>query len=78
MKSPGVDLGSMAMVDLVGMNTAYNVIKSYAALTGDELWRWREDFMKVNFIDKNKLGIPTGEGFYKYPNPAYQEKEFLK
>lgn len=78
MKSLGVDLGPMAMVDLVGMNTAYNVIKSYAALTGDDVWKQREDFMKVNFIDKNKLGISTGEGFYKYPNPAYQETDFLK
>jgi 3-hydroxybutyryl-CoA dehydrogenase len=78
MKSLRVDLGPMAMVDLVGMNTAYNVIKSYAALTEDEVWKEREDFMKVNFIDKNKLGITTGEGFYKYPNPAYQEKDFLE
>ena len=78
MKSLGVDLGPMAMVDLVGMNTAYNVIKSFAALTGDEVWKQREEYMKVNFIDKNKLGISTGEGFYKYPNPAYEQVGFLK
>lgn len=78
MKTLGVDLGPMAMADLVGMNTAYNVTKSFAELTGDEMWKKRNDFIKEHFIDKNNLGISTGEGFYKYPNPAYQETDFLK
>lgn len=78
MKSLGVDLGPMAMLDFVGMNTAYNVIQSYAELTGEEVWIKRRDFLKENFIDQNKLGISTGEGFYKYPNPAYQDADFLK
>jgi 3-hydroxybutyryl-CoA dehydrogenase len=78
MKSLGVDLGPMAMVDFVGMNTAYNVIKSYAETIGDEVWKQRQEFMKEHFIDKNKLGISTGEGFYTYPNPAYQHADFLK
>ncbi|WDF55864.1 3-hydroxyacyl-CoA dehydrogenase [Mucilaginibacter sp. KACC 22063] len=78
MKTLGATLGPMAMSDLVGMNTAYNVIKSYAESTGDEVWKQRQDFMKENFIDKNKLGISSGEGFYKYPNPAYQDADFLK
>lgn len=78
MKSLGVDLGPMAMMDFVGMNTAYNVVKSYAESTDDEVWKQRQEFMKEHFIDKNKLGISTGEGFYKYPNPAYQDADFLK
>lgn len=78
MKSLGVDLGPMAMMDFVGMNTAYNVVSSMAESTGDGVWKERQDFMKESFIDKNKLGISTGEGFYKYPNPAYQDADFLK
>lgn len=78
MKSLGVDLGPMAMLDFVGMNTAYNVVKSMAELNGDEVWKQRQGFMKENFIDQNKLGISTGEGFYKYPNPDYQDADFLK
>ncbi|SDP90571.1 3-hydroxybutyryl-CoA dehydrogenase [Mucilaginibacter sp. OK268] len=78
MKSLGVDMGPMAMIDFVGMNTAYNVTKLYAELTGGEVWKKRRDFLKENFIDKNKLGISTGEGFYTYPNPAYQNADFLK
>ncbi|ANF49130.1 3-hydroxybutyryl-CoA dehydrogenase [Chryseobacterium glaciei] len=78
MKTVGADLGPMAMADLVGMTTAYNVSKSYAELTGEEIWKERRDFLKENFIDQNKLGISTGEGFYTYPNPAYQAVDFLK
>lgn len=78
MKSLGVDMGPMAMLDFVGMNTAYNVVSSMAESTGDGVWKARQVFMKENFIDKNKLGISTGEGFYRYPNPAYQDADFLK
>ena len=78
MKTVGADLGPMAMADLVGLTTAYNVTKTYAELTGEATWKERSDFLKENFIDKNKLGISTGEGFYTYPNPAYQEADFLK
>ncbi|MCF2443329.1 3-hydroxyacyl-CoA dehydrogenase family protein [Dyadobacter sp. CY345] len=78
MKTVGADLGPMAMADLVGMNTAYNVTTSYAELTGEQVWKDRRDFLRENFIAKNELGISTGEGFYSYPNPGYQNADFLK
>jgi 3-hydroxyacyl-CoA dehydrogenase len=78
MKTVGADLGPMAMADLVGLTTAYNVTKTYAELTGESVWKDRSDYIKENFIDQNKLGISAGEGFYKYPSPAYQDADFLK
>ena len=36
------------------------------------------DFIKENYIDKGKMGVSSGEGFYKYPNPSYEHPDFLK
>lgn len=77
MKTMGVNLGPMGMADLVGMNTAYNVATSFAELTELQIWKDRRDFIKQTFIETNKLGISTGEGFYTYPNPSYQSENFL-
>jgi 3-hydroxybutyryl-CoA dehydrogenase len=38
----------------------------------------RAEFFKKNFIDKDKLGVKIGEGFYKYPHPVYSYPGFLK
>ena len=47
------------------------------AVAGDEEKKRVVDYLKTNFIDQNKLGISTGEGFYKYPNPAFKDEDFL-
>lgn len=70
-KSP---LGPFAILDIVGIKTAYNISKNKT----DEASKKVTAFLNENFIEKGKLGMETGEGFYTYPNPAYQDKDFLK
>jgi 3-hydroxybutyryl-CoA dehydrogenase len=38
----------------------------------------RAEFFKKNFIDKDKLGVKTVEGFYKYPHLVYSYPGFRK
>ena len=57
----GAPTGPLQILDVVGLNTAYNI-----AAAGDEQARANARFLKEHYIDKGKLGQASGEGFYKY------------
>ncbi|SDS24323.1 3-hydroxybutyryl-CoA dehydrogenase [Polaribacter sp. KT25b] len=78
MKATGAPLGPFGILDVVGITTAYNINKMAAENTKDELKIKTAKYLKENFIDKNKLGVSTGEGFYKYPNPVFKKSDFLE
>ena len=77
MISTGVKVGPFGVMDMIGMQTMYNVDKLWGEKLGDEAMLARAEYIKENYIDKGKMGISTGEGFYEYPNPAYEEPDFL-
>ncbi|MFD1815076.1 3-hydroxyacyl-CoA dehydrogenase [Rhodococcus gannanensis] len=57
----GAPLGPFQIYDIVGLTTAYNI-----SAAGDETQQRFARHIKENYIDKGKLGVATGEGFYKY------------
>jgi 3-hydroxybutyryl-CoA dehydrogenase len=61
--------GPFQMIDRIGLNTAYNV-----SALGDEKAQAIGKYLKENFIDRGKLGVATGEGFYTYPAATWQEE----
>ena len=71
-------IGPCALMDLVGLETMYHVAHYWGEERGDAQLTKNAEFLKAQFVDKKKLGVKTGEGFYKYPNPAYQSPEFLR
>ncbi|WP_074406735.1 3-hydroxyacyl-CoA dehydrogenase [Aquimarina megaterium] len=77
MKASGAPIGPFGICDIVGITTIYNINKM-AADTKDAHAQKVVKMLQENFIDKGKLGVPTGEGFYSYPNPAYESADFLK
>jgi len=64
--------GPFGILDMIGLETAWHVTnalpdaksKKFAALL-------------KTYVDAGKLGVKTGEGFYTYPNPAFQETNFV-
>ncbi|UBM62683.1 3-hydroxyacyl-CoA dehydrogenase [Candidatus Sulfidibacterium hydrothermale] len=78
MISTGARSGPFGIMDLVGMQTMYNVMMLKAKQTGNPDALKRAEAIKTQFIDKGKMGIASGEGFYRYPNPAYKDPDFLK
>jgi 3-hydroxyacyl-CoA dehydrogenase len=75
--NPGASLGPMGMIDMVGMQTAFNVIQYWGVRNNDEQMLRNAAYVKERFIDRGLLGLPTGQGYYRYPNPAFQDKGFL-
>ncbi|MDK2562247.1 3-hydroxyacyl-CoA dehydrogenase [Romboutsia sedimentorum] len=61
----GAPLGPFAILDLVGITTAYN-IASVKAKEGNKHSKKLAHFLRTEYIDKGKLGVATGEGFFKY------------
>lgn len=57
----GAPKGPFQIYDIVGLTTAYNV-----NMMGDDNSKAFAAYLKENYIDKGKLGLASGEGFYKY------------
>jgi len=76
MIATGAPKGPFGIYDVVGLTTAYNINKMKAE-KGNLLAKKAAERLKTEFIDKGKLGVATGEGFYSYPNPKYESPDFL-
>ncbi len=72
-----VPMGPFGTLDLIGLKTAYDITAYWAAKTGDEQSMKNAAFLKEKYLDRGRLGLATGEGFYTYPDPAFRRPEFL-
>jgi 3-hydroxybutyryl-CoA dehydrogenase len=75
--NPGASMGPMALIDVVGMQTALNVLLYWGTRNGDQQMLRNAAYIKERFVDRGLFGLPTGQGYYRYPNPAFQEQGFL-
>lgn len=75
MKMPA---GPFGIMDLIGLDTMYH-IHNYWAKRFFFIRRLRRqaDFFK-SYVDQGKLGIKSGQGFYTYPEPAFQQPGFVE
>ena len=75
-RGTGAPKGPFQIFDTVGLNTAYNIVHQYQSVPGLFSPLLKKMMMPYNFkkmeailkkyIDEGKLGMSTGEGFYKY------------
>ena len=78
MISTKAPMGPGIFMDMVGMKTVYDINKLWGDKLNDKAYLDRAEFVKINYMDKGNLGVATGEGFYKYPNPKFEDPNFLK
>jgi 3-hydroxyacyl-CoA dehydrogenase len=69
--------GPFGIMDVIGLETVFNVVTYWAEAGGDERLRSSAAYIKRHFVDRGKLGVKTGAGFYTYPSPAFREDGFL-
>lgn len=74
MIAEGASRGPFGVMDAIGLDTIHDVVRSRP--DGD--WGAAVLRLKRDFLDRGHLGVKSGEGFYRYPNPRYREAGFLK
>ncbi|MEU4813123.1 3-hydroxyacyl-CoA dehydrogenase [Nocardia fluminea] len=57
----GAPMGPFQILDIVGLTTPYNIL-----INGSPAHKKLAAWLQENYIDKGKLGVATGEGFYRY------------
>jgi len=75
MKTP---FGPLGTLDVVGLDTVWHITEYFANALNDPQTRKNADYLKQEYLDKGRLGVKNGRGFYTYPNPAFQSPTFVK
>ena len=71
-------MGPFAVMDLVGLNVIFDSLQQVSADPGIEELKTQLIPFVAPFIEKGDLGAKTGQGFYTYPDPAFQQSNFLE
>jgi 3-hydroxybutyryl-CoA dehydrogenase len=72
----GISVGPFMMMDTIGLDVVLAIEEQYYRESGDESDKPPKILIKK--VKKGELGIKTGKGFYKYPNPNFESPNWLK
>jgi 3-hydroxybutyryl-CoA dehydrogenase len=71
----GTASGPFGMMDRVGLDVVRDIEMTYYEESGNP--RDYPPRLLVDKINRGELGVKTGRGFYKYPNPAFEDPSWL-
>ncbi|MBY9004079.1 MAG: 3-hydroxyacyl-CoA dehydrogenase [Candidatus Lokiarchaeota archaeon] len=72
-----IGIGIFGIMDNIGLDVGWELREEHALTSGDEQAKIIYEYLKTNYIDKGHFGRKTGQGFYKYPQPKYENPDFL-
>ena len=72
----GTSIGPFGMMDRVGLDVVRDIEMVYYKESRNPVDK-PPSFLE-NMIQKGELGVKTGKGFYTYPNPKYENPEWLQ
>jgi 3-hydroxybutyryl-CoA dehydrogenase len=64
------DMGPCGMMDRMGLGVVHHVAQNIEAFESAR-------YLDEQFIQKGRVGVASGEGFYSYPNPAFAQPGFI-
>jgi 3-hydroxyacyl-CoA dehydrogenase len=70
-------IGPFGMIDHMGLGVVHHVAQLLAETNRDSPAIGYARYLDEHFLQKGRLGVTTGQGFYRYPNPAYEEPGFV-
>jgi 3-hydroxyacyl-CoA dehydrogenase len=68
-------MGPCGLMDEIGLDVVRDIEMVYYKASGDP--SDRPPALLLEMIAQGKLGVKTGEGFYRYPNPSYRQPGWL-
>jgi 3-hydroxybutyryl-CoA dehydrogenase len=72
----GMPTGPFGLMDMVGLDVVRDIELVYFKESKDE--KDAPPKLLMDKIENGDLGQKTGKGFYSYPNPVYQDPNWLK
>ena len=70
-------MGPFGMMDRMGLGVVYHVAKLLGETTPNTQALDSANFLDEHYIQKGHLGVASGQGFYRYPNPAFEQPGFI-
>ncbi|MGB6426469.1 MAG: hypothetical protein E4H22_00245 [Solirubrobacterales bacterium] len=77
MSDRGAPLGPFGMMDLFGLDVILDSWRRPSTDSSREALRAEVVPFLTQYVEAGKLGLKSGNGFYDYPAPAFQEPAFL-
>ncbi len=78
MKHRRAPMGPFGMMDMFGLNVVYDSAKHRPADPAADAVQPKILAFLDEYLEKGELGMKSGKGFYRYPNPAYNDPGFLE
>jgi len=78
MSTMKMGIGIFGIMDSIGLDVGFGIREDHALTSGDKQAIKIYEYLKTNYIDKGHFGVKTGQGFYKYPNPEFENPDFLR
>ncbi|MEE3233472.1 MAG: 3-hydroxyacyl-CoA dehydrogenase family protein [Candidatus Latescibacterota bacterium] len=72
----GMNMGPFALMDRIGLDVIQDIENVYFRESKDD--RDMPPSLLTKLVKRGDLGCKTGKGFYSYPNPAFDDPDWIR